>query len=590
MSEYLPPLSDTRFVLEEVVCLEDLCQGLDLGEFDLEMATQILAEAGRLAADVLAPLNAAGDRDGARLGEAGVQETPGFAKAYRLFCAGGWSALSAQPEIGGQGLPQVLATAVNELWHSANMAFALCPLLSLGAIEALRHHASPALQARYLPKLVSGEWTGTMNLTEPDAGSDLAAVKTRAVPEGEHYRLSGQKIFITWGEHGMSDNILHLVLARLPEAPAGVKGLSLFLVPRFIPGDEGTPGPNEVRCLSLEHKLGIHGSPTCVMNLGGDRGALGYLIGEPHAGLACMFTMMNHARQAVGMQGLAIAERAYQAARGYARQRLQGTARDGSRFAIIRFPDVRRMLMQMKAAVEAMRALALIAAAEVDRAEHGDQASARAHQRRVDLYTPIVKGWMTELAQEVTSLAVQVHGGAGYIEETGVARHFRDARILPIYEGTNGIQALDLVGRKTLADGGETLAALFDEIEGTLGALVCEPRCGVLAEALGAALEAARAAWQRLLKGAGDDPALAGSVSFNFMQLMGYLCGGWAIARSALAAALMLGAGRGDPAFLEAKLITARFYAEHLLPRTQALLLSVQAGSGSIMALPEDAF
>lgn len=422
MADYVHPYRDTEFVLNEVLGFERLCAELGLGDINSELAAAVLAEAGKLGAEVLAPLNAVGDREGVRLTEHGVKEAPGFADAYRLFSEGGWCSLTAPEAFGGQALPSVLGTAVSEVWHAANMAFALCPLLTQGAIEALAHHASAPLQARYLPRLVSGEWTGTMNLTEPDAGSDLAAVKARAVPEGEHYRITGQKIFISWGDHQMTSNVIHLVLARLPDAPAGVKGISLFLVPKFLPNAAGEAAePNDVRCVSLEHKLGIHGSPTCTMSFGEQGGAIGYLVGEPHAGLACMFTMMNHARQAVGLQGLAISERAWQDARSYARERLQGTQRDGSRYPIIRFPDVRRMLMQMKASTEAMRALALLAAAELDRARHApDPASHRARQGRVDLYTPIIKGWLTELAQEVTSLAVQVHGGMGYVEETGV--------------------------------------------------------------------------------------------------------------------------------------------------------------------------
>ncbi|MHB0817129.1 acyl-CoA dehydrogenase [Stutzerimonas stutzeri] len=590
MADYIHPYRDTEFVLDEVLGFDRLCTDLGLTEVSGELAAAVLAEAGKLGAEVLAPLNAVGDREGVRLTEEGVREAPGFAEAYKLFSASGWCSLTAPEAFGGQALPNVLGTAVSEVWHAANMSFALCPLLTLGAVEALLHHAAPELQALYLPRLVSGEWAGTMNLTEPDAGTDLAAVKSRAVPEGDHYRISGQKIFISWGDHQMTSNVIHLVLARLPGAPAGVKGISLFLVPKYLPDAAGEPGErNDVRCVSLEHKLGIHASPTCTMSFGDQGGAIGYLIGAPHSGLACMFTMMNHARQAVGLQGLAIAERAWQDARAYARERLQGTSRDGSRYPIIHFPDVRRMLMQMKASTEAMRALALIASAELDRARHATADAARA-QGRVELYTPIIKGWLTEMAQEVTSLAIQVHGGMGYVEETGVARHFRDARILPIYEGTSGVQAMDLVGRKILANGGALLAGLLDEIETTLGELRHDSRCALLAGPLAEALDAARQARQHLLDGAADDPALSGSVAFNVLMLLGYLCGGWAMARSALAAATALDAGRGDPMFLEVKLVTARFYAEHLLPRTRALLTSVLAGSESTMALDEEQF
>jgi len=591
MSDYVHPYRDTEFVLGELVELERLCAEGGLHDVNGELVSAILAEAGRLGSEVLAPLNAVGDTRGAVLGGRGVEETPGFADAYGQFVESGWPSLTAAEAWGGQSLPNVVGTAVNEIWHSANMAFALCPMLTQGAIEAIAHHGSEALQAAWLPKLVSGEWTGTMNLTEPDAGSDLAAIKARALPNGDHYLISGQKIFITWGDHQMTDNVVHLVLARLPDAPAGVKGISLFIVPKFLLDEQGKPGAqNDVRCVSLEHKLGIHGSPTCVMSFGDTEGAVGYLLGEPHKGLACMFTMMNHARQSVGLQGLSISERAYQQARQYARERLQGTRRDGSRFPIIDFPDVRRMLLQMKASIEAMRALALVAAAELDRtALASDDASRTHHQGRVDLLTPIVKGWLTELAQEVTSLGVQIHGGMGFIEETGAARHYRDARILTIYEGTTGIQALDLVGRKTLLNGGELLAGLFEEIAETVARLEGEGSLVPQARALGEALAAGREARRLLLEGAEGDPALAGSISVNFLMLCGYLCGGWLMARSALRARALLEAG-GDAQFLEAKLTTARFYAEHLLPRTQSLLAAIRAGSGSIMALSDAQF
>jgi len=592
MSGYAHPYRDTEFVLEELVGFERLCASAGLQDVNNELVSAILSEAGRLGSGVLAPLNRVGDTQGARLGEQGVQETPGFADAYRQFQEGGWPSLTAAEQHGGQNLPNVIGTAVNEIWHSANMAFALCPMLTQGAIEAIAHHGSAELQAHYLPKLVSGEWTGTMNLTEPDAGSDLAAIKSRAVPQGDHYLISGQKIFITWGDHQMTDNVVHLVLARLPEAPVGVKGLSLFVVPKFLLDAQGRPGArNHVQCISLEHKLGIHGSPTCVMNFGDPEGAVGYLLGEPHTGLACMFTMMNHARQSVGLQGLAIAERAYQQARQYAKDRLQGSRKDGSRFSIIHFPDVRRMLLQMKASIEAMRALALVAAAEVDRAAYAATADlARQHQGRVDLWTPIVKGWLTELAQEVTSLGVQIHGGMGFIEETGAAQHYRDARILTIYEGTTGIQALDLVGRKTLLNQGELLNNLLDEMHETVEQLHRIDALAYQAVTLEAALGAGRQALSLLLDQAKHDGDWAGSVSVNYLMLFGYLSGGWLMARSAVQAHARLAAGTGDASFLESKGISARFYAEQLLPRVHALLAAISAGSASIMALEEEQF
>ncbi len=592
MSGYAHPYRDTEFVLEELVGFEQLCARAKLDDVNSELVSAILIEAGRLGSGVLAPLNRVGDTQGAQLSELGVEETPGFADAYRQFQEGGWPSLTAAERYGGQNLPNVVGTAVNEIWHCANMAFALCPMLTQGAIAAIAHHGSAQLQHDYLQKLVSGEWTGTMNLTESDAGSDLAAIKSRAVPNGDHYLITGQKIFITWGDHQMTDNVVHLVLARLPDAPAGVKGISLFVVPKFLLDAQGKPGArNHVQCISLEHKLGIHGSPTCVMNFGDPEGAVGYLLGEPHTGLACMFTMMNHARQSVGLQGLSIAERAYQQAREYAKERLQGTRKDGSRFSIIHFPDVRRMLLQMKASIEAMRALALVAAAEVDRAAYAPTAEAgRSHQGRVDLFTPIVKGWLTELAQEVTSLGVQIHGGMGFIEETGAAQHYRDARILTIYEGTTGIQALDLVGRKTLLNQGQLLGSLLDEIDETVAQLRNTDGLGYQAVALEAALGAGRQALLLLLDNAQRDPDWAGSVSVNFLMLFGYLSGGWLMARSDLRAQALLEAGVGDARFLEAKRVSARFYAEQLLPRVHALLAAVSGGSASIMALDEEQF
>ncbi|WP_432696073.1 acyl-CoA dehydrogenase [Marinobacterium sp. YM272] len=592
MSEYKHPQVDAEFILNEVVGFDELCTDHGFDEANSELASVILTEAGKLGSGVLSPLNVIGDTQGVKLTDKGVEETAGFKEAYQQFAEGGWSSLIAEEEFGGQALPNVLGTAVNEIWQSANMAFALCPLLTQGAVEAIAHHGSEELKQTYLPKMVSGEWTGTMNLTEPDAGTDLAAVKTRAIPNGDHYLITGQKIFITWGDHQMTDNTIHLVLARLPDAPAGVKGISLFVVPKFLLDADGNPAVrNDVNCVSVEHKLGIHASPTCVMSYGDKEGAIGYLVGEANKGLAYMFTMMNCARQAVGLQGVAIAERSYQQALEYAKERLQGTNKDGSRFAIIKFPDVRRMLMQMKSATEAMRALAFVGAAEVDRAGRApDEASQRKHQARLELLTPIVKGWITELSQEITYLGTQVNGGMGFIEETGSAQHYRDARILTIYEGTTGIQALDLVGRKTLLNKGESLAELLVEIEETVIALEGQSAFAEQGKALREALEAGQAARTWLLENGASDPAAAGSVSVHFMMLFGYLCGGWLMGKSALRAQAQLDVGNGDPEYLKAKLVTAQFFSEHLLPRAKASLETVQKGSASIMALSEEQF
>lgn len=589
---YKAPLNDMLFVMNELAGLSAINQLPGCEDATADTVEAVLEENAKFCANVVAPLNHPSDQQPSFWHDGEVTTAKGFKDAFKGFAEAGWQGVQHPSEFGGQGLPKLVATPCIEMLNASSISFALVALLSDGAIEALLTAGSDQQKATYLEPLITGKWTGTMNLTEPDAGSDLAAIKSRAIPQGDHYLISGQKIFITWGDHQMTDNVVHLVLARLPDAPAGVKGISLFVVPKFLLDAQGEPGArNDARCISLEHKLGIHGSPTCVMSFGDNGGAIGYLVGEPHQGLACMFTMMNHARQSVGLQGLAISERAYQQARQYAKDRLQGTRKDGSRFSIIHFPDVRRMLLQMKSSIEAMRALALVAAAEVDRTAHAPDAdAAQVHQGRVDLLTPIVKGWLTEMAQEVTSLGVQIHGGMGFIEETGAAQHYRDARILTIYEGTTGIQALDLVGRKTLLNQGELLTRLLDEIGETVALLQGSTTLAPQAEALGDALAAGRAALRVLLDNAKNDAHLAGSVSVNFMMLFGYLCGGWLMARSALSAQALLDSGNGDPQFLDAKRITANFYAEQLLPRVHALLAAIGSGSKSIMALDDEQF
>jgi alkylation response protein AidB-like acyl-CoA dehydrogenase len=592
MSDYSYPYKDAEFIFNELIDFDRMCAQAGLDEVNAELAFAVLEEANRMGSELIAPLNVVGDKEGASLGEDGVVETPGFKEAYLRYVEDGWAGLGFPEEFGGQGMPKVLATAVDEIWQSCNLGFSLCSLLTHGAVEALLLHGSDELQNTYLPKLVSGEWTGTMNLTEPQAGSDLAAVNTRAIPEGDHYLLTGQKIFITWGDHQMTDNVIHLVLARLPDAPAGVKGISLFLVPKFLLEDNGEPGKrNDVHCVSIEHKLGIHGSPTCVLSFGDNEGAVGYLVGEPHRGLMAMFTMMNDARQSVGLQGLSVSERSYQQARGWAMERLQGTRSDGTRYPIIDFPDVRRLLMLMKSGVEAMRGLAYVAAAEIDRARYSRDADEKArHGVRVDLYTPIVKGWLTELSLELTSHGIQVHGGMGYIEETGSAQFYRDARITTIYEGTTAIQANDLVGRKTLADGGEALSALLDEIRQTADQLTEAEGLSTLGEALVAGVAAAEAARDWLLEHAAESRYVGGAAGVNLLMLLGYVCGGWVMGASALRASEHLATGTGDAQFLEAKLATAQFYAEHYLPRADAHAAAVQAGPDSIMALSAEQF
>ena len=565
---YAAPLADMRFTLDTVA-------GLD-GEAT-ELAEQILDEAAKFAAGELDPLNQPADRIGSILENGVVRTPPGFREAYRQFVEAGWMGLSSDPEHGGQGLPLALATPVTEMWNSASMSWALCPLLNAGAIDLLTEHGSPEQQRVYLKKLVSGEWTGTMNLTEPQAGSDLGALRSRAVPQtderwGEHYRISGQKIFITYGDHDLCDNIVHMVLARTPDAPPGSRGISLFLVPKFLPDAEGGPGErNDLRPLRLEEKLGIHASPTCVMSFGDNGGAIGWRIGEENRGLECMFTMMNAERLLVGVQGVAIAERAYQQAREYARSRVQGhpagAARDSGVLPIVHHPDVRRMLLSMRAATEAMRALAYYAAAAIDASRHAEGETRFKAQRRADLLIPVVKAWCTDLGVEVASIGIQVHGGMGYIEETGAAQYLRDARIAPIYEGTNGIQANDLVFRKLGRDRGEAARELIAEMRPVLAELAS-------LDAIRTPLEAGIGTLERATEYLIDaGPAHAAAASVPYLQLFGAIAGGWLMARLALAAR-----ERGGD-FAAAKLATARFYAEHFLARAPTYLPAIMGGA-----------
>jgi len=586
MNEYHYPRNEALLLLDRVLRIPELCRRAGQDEVNEELIAAVLDEAARFGSERLAPSNREGDLNPAYMTDDGAREPAGFAELYREFCAAGWPSLKGPPEYGGQGLPNVLSVAVNEIWNSANLSWALAPLLTQGAMEALEAHGSEQLKSLCLAKLVSGEWTGTMNLTEPEAGSDLAALRTRAEPEGDHYRIRGQKIFITWGDHRMSDNILHLVLARLPDAPPGVKGISMFLVPKYLLDENGQPGEaNDLRVVSLEHKLGIHGSPTCVMSYGENQGAVGYLVGEQNQGLACMFTMMNSARQAVGQQGLAVAERAYQAARDYAKERVQGEI-DGKRVTIIHHPDVRRMLAQMKAANEAMRGLAYEAAAAVDRARLAEEPDERAaHQARVALYTPIVKGWLTELAQEVVSLAVQVYGGMGYIEESGIPQYFRDARILPIYEGTTGIQALDLVGRKIQADEGRALRALFDEIKQTIDS--ADSAGTRIRQGMIRALDSSRKTLEALMAQQKRDPLSARAGCVGLLMQLGYLCGGWMQLR--VSQELGRQPEEGNP-FITARRQSAEIYADLLLPRCESLQYAVLGDAAALMAIDEAQF
>ncbi len=597
MSEYRAPIRDMMFVLTELAGLEEVARLPPFGEVTPELVEQILEENGRFATAVLSPLNQTGDRQGSTWTADGVRTPDGFKSAYDKFVKGGWNALQFPTDFGGQGLPKVVATPVMEMWKSANLSFSLCPLLTGGAIEALLLRGSDAQKAMYLPKMIEGSWTGTMNLTEPQAGSDLALIKSRAIPEGDHYRIFGQKIFITYGEHDLAENIVHLVLARVQDAPEGVRGISLFIVPKYLVNADGTLGArNDVRCVSIEHKLGIHASPTAVMQYGEKDGAIGTLIGQENRGLEYMFIMMNAARFAVGMEGVAICERAYQRAVDYAKDRVQSRELGGSgsqSVAIIKHPDVRRMLMSMRAQTEATRALAYVVAGAIDKAHaHPHEAERKRQQAFVDLMIPIVKGWSTEVGIEVASTGVQVHGGMGFIEETGAAQHLRDARITTIYEGTTGIQANDLIGRKLSRDGGQTAKAVI----GMMRALDTElgKHAGVeltaIRSRLAAAARAADECVSWIVEGAGQDIRHAYAGAVPFLKLMGITAAGWQMARAALIAHAKLDAGAGDDPFYRSKITTARFFADHFLSQVPGLRDQVVQGGASVMALAENQF
>ncbi len=591
---YAAPTREMLFVMKEIGGLDAVLQQPGHEEVDPDLVDAILGEAGKFATDVLAPLNQPGDRQGNRWEAGHVGTADGFRQAYASFCEAGWHGMPAETRFGGQGMPTLLSTAVLEMWKSSNMAFSLCQMLTLGAVEAISHHGTQALKQRYLPPMVAGRWTGTMNLTEPQAGSDLAALRTKAAPEGDHYRISGTKIFITWGEHDMAENIVHLVLARLPDAPPGVKGISLFLVPKFLVNEDGSLGErNDVVCASIEHKMGIRASATAVMSFGEEAGAKGWLLGEENNGLACMFTMMNHARLNVGLEGVAISERAYQQARTYALDRVQGKTlgREGEVNAtIIGHPDVRRMLMDMKARTEAQRALAYFTAGQMDRAHgHGDVDQRRQAQQLVDLLIPVVKGWCTEGAQLVTATGVQIHGGMGFIEETGAAQHQRDARITTIYEGTTGIQANDLIGRKLSRDRGAVMHRLIDQMSADASALARQTDAVVasLGTSLQRGVDELNKATASVL--ASDDREAAAS-AVPYLWLAGTVTGGWLMCRAADAATVQLGAGSDDRGFLQSKRITALHFARHMLQQAPAMCEAVAHGAESTLGLHQDQF
>ncbi|MFJ3054095.1 acyl-CoA dehydrogenase [Pseudomonas nitroreducens] len=597
MSEYSAPLRDMQFILDDLGLLARLQALPGQEEIGSDLAQAILAEAGRFASGVLAPLNSVGDRQGARWNDGAVRTADGWKPAYEQFVEGGWNALSCSPEFGGQGIARLLSAAVEEMWNAANVAFGLCPMLTRGAIEAVELHGSAALKETWLPKLISGEWTGTMNLTEPQAGSDLAAVRSRAERNGDGtYRVFGQKIFITYGEHDLTENIVHLVLARVPGAPEGVKGISLFLVPKVLLDASGKPDArNDVRCVSIEHKLGIHGSPTAVLAFGDRDGAVGWLVGEENRGLEYMFSMMNAARFSVGIEGIGLSERAYQRALAYARERRQGSelgSASREKVAILRHPDVRRMLLSMKSRVEAMRALGCEVALAMDVASgHPDPEVRREQQAFVDLLIPVVKAWSTENAIDIASLGVQIHGGMGFIEETGAAQHLRDARITTIYEGTTGMQANDLVGRKIARDRGVAALALIARMRDCARRL---PRSEDALEPIGHALDLALDALERgvscIVQRYDQQPREIALGAVPFLQLFGLVAGGWQLASSALVAWQRLQDGTGDPAFYRAKLHTAQFYACHLLPMADGLARTLTDGGESALEMDDESF
>jgi len=587
MSEYKYPINDILFSLLCVARIERLTPYLE-DAIDKDLLDAILGEAGKLSEQVIAPINASGDKEGSRVEHGEVIEAKGFKDAFKAYSEGGWIGLSGDTQYGGQGLPSYIATAVNEGVQAANLAFSLCPLLSLGAIEAISLHASDKLKDLYLPKMLAGEWAGTMNLTESAAGSDLAAIACKATPDGEVFRIKGQKIFITWGDHQMSDNIIHLVLARLPDAPEGVKGISLFIVPKFILNEQGEPAErNDVQAVSVEHKMGIHASPTCVMSFGDKAGAIGYLVGRENEGIKAMFTMMNNARQGVGLQGLAISERAYQQALEYAKERKQGmNAARTERAAIIEHPDVLRMLMTMKSQIDAMRSLIYVAAVENDLSHLSTGDQQKQSSARTALYTPIVKGWITEQAQEITSLAIQIHGGMGFIEETGVAQHARDARILPIYEGTNGIQAIDLIGRKLHSDNGAEMMKLLSEIEAELSSMAL-PHTNENIAKIQAVLEQAKKSTQTCLLSMKSDPVLGTGLAYDYMMLMGYLLGAWLQVRAQDASSNYH--DMSDDAKMSWG-CSVDFYCDHVLPRALGYASTIQFGQTTVDKLNKNAF
>ncbi len=590
---YTAPLKDMRFVLQHIAGMEELVRLPGYEHATPDVVEAVLEGAAQLASEVWAPVNAIGDQQTSTISGNLVKTPAGFKDAFRKFADGGWNALTCEAEFGGQALPWALGMAVGEMWQSANVSLGLCPLLTQAAIEAIEKHGTEDQKQTYLEKLISGAWTGTMHLTEPQAGTDLAAIRTVARKNGDHYLMKGQKIFITYGEHDFTPNIIHLVLARVEGLPEGNDGLGLFIVPKFLVNKDGSLGKrNDVKAVSLEHKLGIHGSPTCVMVYGEEEGAVAYLIGEAGKGLRNMFTMMNNARIGVGMQGVAVAERAYQHALAYAKDRLQGMKmgdRSGKRVAIIEHADVRRMLLTMKTTTEASRALTYYAGAQIDRVRRGADSAAAA---RLDLLTPLVKAWSTDLAVETASLGVQVHGGMGFIEETGAAQYYRDARILPIYEGTNGIQANDLVFRKVLRDNGDEAKKFIGEMKDFLKKCVQKPSddLDVIAGSLTGAIAALEETTQWMLANAKSNTESLAASAVPYLRLFSTVAGGYMMAQMAYAAHQALFTNDGEAAYYNAKLITARFFAEALLPQVHGLTAPIMGGHSTIAQMTNAQF
>jgi len=583
MSNYTAPVEDMEFVLREVVEIEKLCNETGLDTSTVDIINTVLDAAGKLAKEEIEPINKTGDSEGLKIDSSGkVTTATGFKEAYQHFVEGGWGSLQFSPNYGGQGVPFVVAASVQEMWHSANMSWGLCPLLTQGAVEAITLNANEELKQRYLPKLISGEWSGTMNLTEGDAGTDVGSLKTRATPNGDHYLIRGQKIYITWGEHDMSENIIHLVLARLPDSPAGAKGISLFLVPKILVNDDGTLGElNDLKALSIEHKIGIHACPTCVMSYGEVDGAIGYLVGEENRGIQCMFTMMNNARLTVGLQGVSVSERAYQQALSFCNERVQGIAPGYQEPGpIIRHPDVQRMLANMKSITEASRALAYSACAEVDYSGSAlPTESLEKHKRKLGILTPVVKGWCTETAQEVASVSLQCHGGMGYVEETGIAQILRDARILPIYEGTNGIQAMDLVGRKIISDGGHGITELISEMKKcsnnkSLEELVSYSQIARFTKSLDD-LETATS----IILNNSKDNTHSGKVAFDALMMLGTIAAAWQMLKSLEKAKNAFKHNSVSSQFLEEKTETVKHFLDFILPRYLANFATISATS-----------